>query len=192
MFKFVAVLNFKFFGEKDILQEAELCVIVMEKVEEWFVLRTKIRKEFLVQENLVQKGFETELPLTTKLISTKNIIRKIKKPLISGYVFVKCTERQTEGLRFLPGSIDFLRINNIPQKISQSEILRLKKLCEFDPEISSVPEAGTKILITSGVLKGITGIVRTKKNKNYFFVESGINGIYVRIEIKNTEFKIIQ
>jgi len=38
----------------------------------------------------------------------------------------------------------------------------------------------------------ITGIVRTKKNKNYFFVESGINGIYVRIEIKNTEFKIIQ
>ena len=59
-------------------------------------------------------------------------------------------------------------------------------------EISSVPEAGTKILITSGVLKGITGIVRTKKNKNYFFVESGINGIYVRIEIKNTEFKIIQ
>ena len=68
MFKFVAVLYFKFFGEKDILQEAELCVIVMEKVEEWFVLRTKIRKEFLVQENLVQKGFETELPLTTKYL----------------------------------------------------------------------------------------------------------------------------
>ncbi len=164
----------------------------MEKSEEWYVLRTKIKKEFLVQQELIQKGIETELPVTTKLISTKKGIRKTKKPLISGYVFVKCSEQQTEGLKFIPGSIDFLRINNIPQKLTQSDILRLKKLCEFAPEISSVPETGTKILITNGTLKGIMGIVTAKKNKNYFFVESGINGIYIRIELKNTEFVIIQ
>ncbi len=164
----------------------------MEKTEEWYVLRTKIKKEFWVQEELIRKGIDTELPLTTKIINTKIGIRKIKKPLISGYVFVKCSEQHTERLRFLPGSIDFLRINNIPQKLTQSDILRLKKLCEFAPEISSVPETGTKILITNGTLKGIFGIVTAKKNKNYFIVETGINGIYIRIELKNTEFVIIQ
>ncbi len=164
----------------------------MEKPEEWYVLRTKIKKEFLVQEELTQKGIEAELPLTTKLVSTKKGIRKIKKPLISGYVFVKCSEQQTERLKFLQGSIDFLRINNIPQKLTQSDILRLKKLCEFAPEICSVPEAGTKVLITFGTLKGITGIVTSKKNKNYFIVESGINGIFIKIELKNTLFEIIQ
>ncbi len=164
----------------------------MEKSEEWYVLRTKIKKEFLVQQELIQKGIETELPLTAKIISTKKGTRKVIRPLISGYVFVKCSEQRTERLKFLPGSIDFLRRNNNPQKLTQSDILRLKKLCDFKPEICSVPEAGTKVLITSGTLKGIIGIVTEKKNKHYFIVESGIYGIYIKIELKNTLFEIIQ
>jgi len=147
----------------------------------WYVMCTKPRKEFVVFDELISKGYEAALPAKEKIFATKKGVRKVKQAIIGGYVFVCCLGIDLEKLRYTTGSTNFLHFNGKPHFLSNTDIRRLETLSCFETEVVNSVQAGTKIEIVDGILKGTVGTITEKSNQHFIYIETGINGVLVRI-----------
>jgi transcription antitermination factor NusG len=69
--------------------------------------------------------------------------------------------------------------------LRHDDALRLKRLCALKaaPELASHYCTGQQVTISSGPLKGISGIVSRTGRKHLLMVESGIYGIMLKIDM---------
>jgi len=155
----------------------------------WYVLCTKPRKELLVYDTLVSQGVEAALPMKERIIATNKGVRKGKQPVIGGYVFVCCRGIDLEKLRYTIGSTNFLHFNGKPHHLCNADIRRLEALSNFETEVVNSIQAGTRIEIIDGVLKGTTGKITEQSNQRFIYIETGINGLLVRIPKGDTNYR---
>jgi len=162
--------------------------ILKSKPLQWFVLKTMPQKESVVLFDLNRKGFTSCLPLIKKKYERKGRIITSYRPLISSYVFVKATIRDTEKLRYIIGSKYLLKCRCNYITLRETDIENMKLFCLKDtcPQVITQYKKGEKVRIICGLLKGVEGEVLEKKKKNNIVINSGIPGVYFVIDLENT------
>jgi len=160
----------------------------------WYVMCTEPRKEFVVFDELISKGYEAALPVKEKIFATKKGVRKVKQAIISGYVFVCCRGIDLEKLRYTIGSTKFLRTNDRYEYLSQKDIDTLQRLCEqnIPVEITERLQVGEFIEIIGGVLNGTRGYISSLDNKRFITIQTEINFINLRIALDTFEYKKLE
>ncbi len=124
----------------------------------WFAIRTKPRKEFYAQKNLIRQGYETYLPVIKKLISHARKKSIEPRPFFAGYLFirVKPDECNWPAINSTYGVLRAVRFGDVYPPVPDALIEELKSredasgLISVDP-LKTVPyRPGDKVFVRRG------------------------------------------
>jgi len=140
----------------------------------WHVIYTKPRHEKKVFEELIYHKYNSYLPLIKQTSIWSDRQKIIDKPLFPSYVFV-FLNNMVEYYQTLQinGAVSFIRFNNHPAIVKESEIETIKKMIESCSQIELVQQeikVGDKRLIQSGPLAGFECEIVSVNGKNKILV----------------------
>jgi transcription antitermination factor NusG len=160
----------------------------------WYIICTKPRKEMVVYQEITHRGFEAKLIQKTATVTTQKGVRKVLKPLISGYVFIHILEKEIALNQYVVGISRFLKWNNKYEHLREEDIALLEKICDHDYEVAICDKlsVGTKIEITEGVLKGVQGIITSNIKGTQIHIESALQSMNIVLKKENLSYKIIE
>lgn len=152
----------------------------------WYVIYTKARAEKKINERLNKIGIDTYLPLIKTLKQWSDRKKKIEVPLINSYIFVKANKQNYLDILQTDGVAKFIKFNETPATIPDSQIFSLKLLLnetQFIPELNQGFMKGDIIEIKHGIFKGFNGEIIEKKGKHLLVVNINQLNISVSLEI---------
>ncbi len=160
----------------------------------WFAIYTRYKREKIVFKQLVEKGIETYLPLSThKRVYTRKI-KKIELPLISCYVFVKIFHSEYFSVISTQDVVKFVKFSQELLAIPEREISILKAITGQNIEVEAtrlVPEVGDDIEICFGSLYGLKGKLVDHHNDKNVVIELEQMGFSMRMHVDPQYLKII-
>ncbi len=155
----------------------------------WYALYTKARAEMKAELELNSVGIETYLPRQKILRVRQGKKRYITEPLIRSYIFVYIDKKQVLQVNYIPGISGFVKLENLPAIIPDSQINSLKILLGSDDEFETFNETflvGDQVEILYGQLSGLKGklIQYNGKNKVVLYIDALHVGFMVDVPIK--------
>lgn len=131
----------------------------------WYVLFVRSNQEKQVAHRLQERGVEHLLPSYSSMRQWKDRRVKLELPLFPGYVFVRIPLRERMVALTVPNVVSLIGRKDAPSAISDEEIAWIRNAslsgrAEPHPPLA----AGDRVMITSGVMAGIKGIVLRKQN----------------------------
>jgi transcription antitermination factor NusG len=135
---------------------------------EWFAIYTRPRHEKKVAAYLHDKGINVFLPLRTVISRWKDRRKEIEFPLFAGYVFVHTSSENRLPILRTPGVVQFVAENGIPAPIPEDQIEAVRQLVDSGLQFDPYPyvKEGMHVRIKSGPLKGVEGIIISKRKKH--------------------------
>lgn len=91
----------------------------------WMAVYCKSRNEKKVVQRLTDQGYEAYCPMQTRKKQWSDRIKTVTEPIISSYVFVKCTEAQRIDVLQDPGILNFVFYLGKPAIIRDQEMDKL-------------------------------------------------------------------
>lgn len=147
------------------LPAATPCVPGAER--KWFALSVSVRHEKIVSQVLLNKGFETFLPLHTRRHRYNRRVRTFELPLFPGYLFCRVDPRARLPVLTTPGVLRIVGAGRVPIPVEDDEIVSLRRVAEAG--VSMVPHpfwrSGQLGRVTTGPLVGVEGIVVGTKHE---------------------------
>lgn len=157
----------------------------------WYAIYTRPRHEKKVNSLLIDKNYETYLPIISKLRHWKDRKKKVDMPLFSSYLFANFDYRFRFNLLETEGIVKIVNFRGIPAEVPEWQINSLRKMLEFPDKIhlEKYIKVGELVEIVDGVMKGLKGMVVKRKNEERLILS--IEGIMqsVSIEIDQTFVK---
>lgn len=126
----------------------------------WYPVCTYPRAEKRACQALINKGFETYLPLQRQIKQWSDRKKWIEEPLIKSYLFLRIKENDKTEVLMTKGIARFIffsgKVTSMPDR--QIKELKLLLASSFDLEITDEKlQPGEKVIIKAGTLKGLTG-----------------------------------
>lgn len=133
----------------------------------WFALFVRTRRERAVESALVEKGYDTYLPLMLERRHYNNKRRMVEVPCFPGYLFCKLDPADRLPLVMTPDLYGIVRCGHALESIPEAEIGALKVMTAsgFSLERYSHLAAGDLVFITRGPLAGIQGVLLRSGNR---------------------------
>lgn len=135
---------------------------------------------------LEEQKFEVYLPLVITARQWSDRVKKVKMPLLPGFVFVKTTKEQLLLLLNTPGVFSYISYLKKPAIVKDYEINNIKILLNEAAEIENIGieqwSMGQNVKITAGIFKGLTGRILKIKQQQYFLIT--ISELGVRFQVK--------
>ncbi len=127
----------------------------------WFVLYTKPNFEIKVANAINSMGIEAYCPVFHQIKQYSDRKKKIIKPLIPSYIFLKIPKENRNIVFTIPGVVRYLFWLGKPAQVKEKEIELLKGNLNdnYDEVLISQLTKGKEYTIPSGPLKGRTGMV---------------------------------
>lgn len=128
----------------------------------WYALYTKPRNEKKVAQKLEAMGLQVFCPVVSTVVQWSDRKKKVQKPLINSYVFVKISDKSKLDVFQVSGVVRYVYWLGKPAIIKEEEIESLKKYLQ-EPILGVLVdswEPKDKIVIREGVFKNTIGIVQ--------------------------------
>lgn len=130
----------------------------------WYVCRTKPRQEHLAMRKLEEQGYEVFMPLLPEWKKKNGAWQKHQEVMFPRYGFVRCgrTGQGVGPIGNTPGVTGLVRFCTVPATLNDTEIQAIRELADDQQELvrGMLPfRAGDAVVISSGPLKGMNGIV---------------------------------
>lgn len=131
----------------------------------WYVLFVRSNQEKMVAERLRSRSVEHFLPCYQAVRQWKDRRVTLEVPLFPGYVFVWLNLRERNQALTVPNVVSLVGARNAPAPVSDQEINWIRMGIEHG-RAAPYPyvRAGQRVLITSGVMAGMEGIVLDRRN----------------------------
>lgn len=137
----------------------------------WYVLYTLPNHEKKVYEGLIDRNIKVFLPLKKEIRVWSDRKKTIEVPLFPNYLFVNLRVEDRYEVFKTYGILRYIGSNKHPTALPDKEIDLIRKIASEKVEITNENfKLGTKILITSGPLKGIQGLLTGKRGSNRLLV----------------------
>ena len=161
----------------------------------WYVVHTKPRQERVARENLARQGYGVYLP-QMKVLKTRRHQREVAfEPMFPRYLFFQpChAEQSIAPVRSTHGVTSIVRFGWIPA-ILQPDTLESIQAFEShqnaaDPAELSGLQRGKTIVVTSGPLAGLCGLV-AMVSKERVIVLMRLLGEETRVRLSPSELKL--
>ncbi len=133
----------------------------------WYVLFVRSNQEKRVALGLSDRGIEHLLPCYTSLRQWKDRRVPLNIPLFPGYLFVHLPFSERMQALTIPSVVSLIGKKDAPTPVSDEEIAWIRKGAEHGhaaphPRL----EAGQRVLITSGPMTGLQGILLREQNQS--------------------------
>lgn len=161
----------------------------------WFALYVQPRKEKVVEQELLKRGYEVYLPLKQELRQWKDRKKLIDVPLIPSYIFMNIEEKEMWDIVRINGCVKFVWFNGKPCPIPDNQIESIKLLLAKNVEIEQTsinPSSGDLVRIIEGKFTGLVGVFLHKKRKNNFAVRVASLGIDLTMNIDESKFELVE
>ncbi len=129
------------------------------RLQYWYALHVRSRREHVVARQLDYKAFEVFLPLYNERRRWADRWKDVRLPLFPGYVFCRFDlESQSRALA-TSGVIDVVRSGGLPAPLEGSQIEDIRRTTLNSDKVEPYPRLarGQTVLLCEGPLKGITG-----------------------------------
>lgn len=162
----------------------------------WYALYVHSRAEKKVHALLLEKGYESYLPLVVTLKKWSDRMKKVEEPLFKSYLFVRADVRKYYEVVDLPGVTRFVSFEHKPVVVPENQIVAIKKYCDdYTEDEQPVKEEelheGQLVRITSGPMTGLTGRLASADNKRRLVVYIESVGRYLPINIPRTKVEAV-
>jgi transcriptional antiterminator RfaH len=142
-----------------------------------------------IYETLKKKAINAFLPLKKEMRFWSDRKKKIEVPLFPSYVFVNLNFKDRYKVFEVPGIIRYLDSNTLPTVVPDQEITLIKEALGGAIEVSNSNFAkGDKVVITSGPLKNIIGVLINKNGSKKILLE--ISSLNKKIIVDLAPFKV--
>jgi transcriptional antiterminator RfaH len=153
----------------------------------WMVVRTKVKCEKFVRDQLEKMGMEAFVPVHKR---TARYVRKVKtyeNPLISCYTFVRSDKERRNQILALPYVQGFLRTDKKDCVVSEKEMLWLQKVSgtslDIKTEVLTMP-VGERVVLAYGQLAGMEGTIVSQYSKHEVKVALESLGLQMVIQVE--------
>ncbi len=149
----------------------------------WIVLHTRSRQEKAVSELLQAHGFETFLPLVTKVRFYGHRKRTVEIPLFPSYLFLWGPLEAMHPAIASKRAVGAVRTEN--QGLLDRELLNLKLALESGAGLDPYPflERGRPVRVTAGPFKGIEGVIEDRRSRDRLILQIYTLGRATALEI---------
>jgi transcription antitermination factor NusG len=133
----------------------------------WYAIHVRPRSEIATANMLQGKGFEPFVPLYKSRRTWSDRKVYLFLPLFPGYIFCPFDLRMRLPIITTPNILGIVGTGKVPLPIEVSEIEAIQRIvqCGYAVESHAFLNVGTKVVIESGPLAGLRGIVKTYKNR---------------------------
>tara|TARA_B100000427_G_C15503566_1_gene592976 strand:- start:1246 stop:1707 length:462 start_codon:yes stop_codon:yes gene_type:complete len=138
----------------------------------WLVVYTKPNFEISCADRINSIGIEAYCPKYTQLKQYSDRKKKVIKPLLRSYIFVKVDEKNRSKVFDIPGVVRFLFWLGKPAIVRNTEIELMKNNLSgiYDSILIKKLKIGSEYNIDGGPFKGQIGKV-VQMSKNYIKLE---------------------
>lgn len=160
----------------------------------WYALYTHSRCEFKVEEALKAEGVSVYLPVTKTLKKWSDRKKEITLPLFAGYVFINATEKERLISLQLKQVVRCLTDAGKPAIVPNWQIESLKRMIsvKHDYNVMEGLVSGDEIVIKSGLLQGVRGVVVEIENKNHLAISIELLNRTVIVHLPDEVVKAIR
>jgi transcription termination/antitermination protein NusG len=138
----------------------------------WFVLQTRPKYERKVDGLLKQKGYDCFTPIYTSKRKWSDRTVEIDLPLFPGYVFCRFNPSALGKAISTQGITRVVGFGGEPAEVAREEIDALLILARsgFLREPWKYLPDGTRVLVETGPLAGIQGVITAGENKSHLVI----------------------
>ncbi len=152
----------------------------------WYALYTRSRTEKQVHEQLIRAGFDVYLPLIKTLRQWSDRKKWVEMPLFRSYIFVHITPGEYYEVLNIPGAVRYVTFEGKAVAIPPQQIEAIRQYVSAgqdlpDIELDILP--GTRVDITTGPMKGLSGELIRLMGKKKVRIEIDGLGRYIYLEI---------
>jgi len=151
----------------------------------WYATYTRAQHEKSVARQLELRAIESFLPVYEKMSRWKDRRVKVRLPLFSGYVFVRMTLEEKMRVLQVPGVVRLVGFGGQPTPLPEEEmeVLRSRLSGALHAEPCPYLQAGSRIRLKSGPLRGIQGVLLKKKNGCRFVISFELIQRSIAVEV---------
>jgi transcriptional antiterminator NusG len=127
----------------------------------WYAVRVRSHFEFTTARALCAKGYAEFVPSYPSKRAWSDRVKEINIPLFPGYVFCRFDATDPYPVLNSPGVVHIVSAGNRPLEVEEDEIAHIQAICHSGLGVQPCQflQAGRRVLIGRGPLKGVEGIV---------------------------------
>lgn len=132
---------------------------------EWYVVRTKARREAFAQDQLARRGVQTFLPRI--LEAGRSAMDPVVGPLFPGYLFAHLRlSLQHTAVIWSPGVRNFVSFGEIPCPLDEEVVEFIRARCGDEGIVRALPtfSEGDVVRVKYGPFSGLLGVVQGEVN----------------------------
>jgi transcription antitermination factor NusG len=151
----------------------------------WHALYTRHQHEKSVAQTLANKGHEIFLPLIGAMHQWQDRTKQLWLPLFPKYVFIRGGLDRRIQVLSTPGLSHIVGSAGHPAIIPQNQMDAVRRMIESSLQVESHSflQAGDRVRVEAGPLKGIEGVLVRQKNKCRLVVSVELLGSAAAVEI---------
>jgi transcription antitermination factor NusG len=151
----------------------------------WHVLYTRHQHEKVVARALSDKGFEVFLPLYSATRRWKDRYKELLLPLFPCYAFLNGKLERRLDIVTTPGVHMLVTSAGLPAVVPEEEIQAVRRLVETGQRVEPHPflNAGNRVRVKCGPIRGVEGILVRQKNLFRLVVSVEILGRSAAVEV---------
>lgn len=155
----------------------------------WYVVHARPRCEKKVADLVLQQKGKVFLPLLRKVHFYGRRRRVFWLPLFSGYVFICAPDSLKTWLLQNQNTANVLPVPRQEELVHQLNAVRIAMAAGAQLEVLPYLEAGQKVMIHGGSMKGVEGVVVRTKGKDRVILNVDMIGTAVAMEIESVFLK---
>jgi len=153
----------------------------------WFVAYTRPRAEFKAQDFYSKMGIVSYVPTFIESRQWSDRLKKVKRPAISGYVFIKLDQLAYELINSNPFTRNVVKNQGVAVKITNHEIDVLKNALDKALTKGADFLFGDLVCIENGPFKNKSGTVELIEKNAIVLL---LNKIKVRLSLSNSRLSL--
>jgi transcription antitermination factor NusG len=151
----------------------------------WYALSVRSHSEHIVDLALGRKGIESFSPSVRSLRRWSDRIKEIETPLFPGYVFARFDCRDRLPVLTTPAVVDIVGFGQRYVPVSDAELDAIRRVLECRANCEPAPflQAGQRVVIESGPLAGVEGLLIEIKRTRRLVVSVSLLQRSVKVEL---------
>lgn len=160
----------------------------------WFALQVRARHEVGVANFLTGKGYETFVPLYKSRRLWSDRVKVVESALFPGYLFCRFDVNNRLPILTTPGVVQVVGVNRTPVPVNDSEVDAVQSLVAsgFPSQPWPFLQAGDRVRINSGPLRGLEGLLVELKGSHRLVVSVTLLQRSVAVEIDSALVRALQ
>jgi transcription antitermination factor NusG len=159
--------------------------VSLDTTREWFAVQAHAGRERFCAHHLQTRGYTVFLPCYAEHRQWSDRVKRVERPLFDGYVFCLIGDHVLGRIVTTPGVVRIVGDGRKPLSVDRAEIEAIKRVVEAG--VSAEPwqylQAGDRVRVDMGPLRGTEGIVVRMKNRHRLIISLSVLQRSVAVEI---------